>query len=219
MTTENTQTDTPDRPLLSAKMKERLYPAVLELFSRNDFHQVNLREIYKQTGISPSTIYKYFPSKEALLFSVLDEKISEIGKIAEVHIKGIESTREILRKIFWVTMDFYDRNPAVAVVAFITVPVRSWMREKSYVRKDAAKLFSEVCGYGHKRGEIDPAISSGDVMDLYFMHCYRQIHVWFLHGMKGKLADTLPRFYPIFWKAVSAECPLVETKKAGTKKG
>jgi len=212
MTTKNKKSETADEPLLSAKMKEKLYPAVLDLFSRKDFHQVNLREIYKKSGISPSTIYKYFPSKEALLFSVLDEKITEIGKLAEIHIKGIESTREILRKIFWVTMDFYDENPGVAIAAFITVPVRSWMREKSYIRKDATKLFAEVCEHGRKRGEIDPAVSSGDIMDLYFMHCYREIHVWFYHGMKWKLADTIARFYPIFWKTISAECSLTDSR-------
>ncbi|HPQ28958.1 MAG TPA: hypothetical protein PLQ82_10810 [Desulfobacteraceae bacterium] len=31
---------------LPEKLKNRLYPAVLELFSDNDFHQVNMREIY-----------------------------------------------------------------------------------------------------------------------------------------------------------------------------
>ena len=56
-------------------------------------------------------------------------------------------------------------------------------------------------------------------MDLYFIHGYRQIHVWFFHEMKGKLVDTLPPFYPIFWKTVSAERPLGKTKKPGIKRG
>ena len=63
MTNQKTETETAGGPV-SAKMKEKLYPAVLDLFSGKDFHQVNLREIYKKSGMSPSTIYKYFPSKE-----------------------------------------------------------------------------------------------------------------------------------------------------------
>jgi AcrR family transcriptional regulator len=134
MTTEKKTPTAVEKPSLPAKVKERLYPAVLDLFSQHDFHQVNLREIYRRSGISPSTIYKYFPSKEALLFAILDEKITEVGRLAEIHIKGIESTREIFRKIFWVTLDFYDQNPGVAITAFITVPMRTWMREQSYIR-------------------------------------------------------------------------------------
>jgi len=41
-------------------------------------------------------------------------------------------------------------------------------------------------------------------MDLYFMFCYRQIHLWYYKGMKWKLADTVPRFFPLFWKTVSS---------------
>ncbi len=205
MTTEKKTPAAAEKPSLPAKVKERLYPAVLDLFSQHDFHQVNLREIYRRSGISPSTIYKYFPSKEALLFAILDEKITEVGRLAEIHIKGIESTREILRKIFWVTLDFYDQNPGVAITAFITVPMRTWMREQSYIREDATRMFEIVFDHGCKRGEIDPAIRPRDIMDLYFMFCYRQIHMWFFQGMKWKLADTLPAFYPMFWKIVSAE--------------
>src|SRR4030042_5558529 len=97
------------------KLKERLYPAVLSLFSQKDFHQVQIREICKRSGLSPSTIYKYFASKEELLFTLLDESISEIVSLVKVHLQGLESTKEIFRKIFWVSMDYYDRNPGVAI--------------------------------------------------------------------------------------------------------
>jgi len=48
---ENTDNLT-DRPEIPEKLKQRLYPAVLELFSDYDFHQVNIREISKRTGVS-----------------------------------------------------------------------------------------------------------------------------------------------------------------------
>ena len=195
---------TRERLPLPPKLKERLYPAVLELSSREDFHQVNIREIYKKSGISPSTIYKYYSSKEDLLFTILDEKISEIARLVHLHIQGLESTKEIIRKIFWVTLDYYDRNPGVAVTAFITIPLRSWMREPSYIREDAYSVIIDVYNRGISNGEIDPAITISDCVDQYYMYCYRQIHMWYFHGMKWKLVDTIPRFYPIFWKTVSS---------------
>jgi AcrR family transcriptional regulator len=191
-------------PQLPDKLKGRLYPVVLDLFSRKDFHQVHMREICELSGLSLSTVYKYFASKETLLFTILDQKISEIAELMKLHLKGLESTEEIFRKIFWVTMDYYDKNPGVAITAFITVPMRSWMREESYVRKDAIQIMTEVTEHGHERAEIDPALGPNQIMALYYMFCHRQIQRWYYHGMKGRLVDTIPDFFSLFWKSVSS---------------
>jgi AcrR family transcriptional regulator len=190
------------KPELPTKLKERLYPVVLELFSHNDFHQVNLRGIYEKSGISPSTIYKYYRSKEDLLFSILDDKIGEIGDLLELHVKGLESSKEIFRKIFWVTLDYYDHNPGVAIAAMITVPTRSWMRGESYIRKDTQRLFDEAHAHALARGEIDPNITPRNCMDLYFMYSFRIIHIWYYRGMKEKLVDMLPNFFYLIWKTI-----------------
>ena len=203
MTRPLDHSDQTPHPRLPDKLRDRLYPVVLDLFSRNDFHRVNMREICSISGLSPSTVYKYFPSKEALLFAILDQKISEIGELLDMHLKGLESTREIFRKIFWVTMDYYDRNPGVAVTAFITVPMRTWMREPSYRRNDAVAIITRITRHGHERGEIARDITSRQILDLYFMFCHRQIQLWYYHGMKWDLVGTIPRFFELFWKSVS----------------
>lgn len=184
------------------KLKDRLYPAVLALFSDNDFHRVNIREISKRTGVSSGTIYKYFTSKEDLIFTILDEKMAEIGKAVTLHIAGLEEIKEVLRKMFWVTMDFYDNNPGVAVTAFITVPTRSWMKEKSYKRGVEHAALRAPLDKARQTGALDPAVSNRQIVDLYYMFCYRQIHQWYYFGMKRKLVDALPEFFRLFWKAV-----------------
>ena len=187
------------------KLKERLYPTVLALFSDNDVHRVNLREISNRTGVSSGTIYKYFTSKEDLIFTILDEKITEIGASLKLHIAGLEEIKEVFRKVFWVTMDFYDKNPGVAITAFITVPMRSWMKEKSYKRGVEHAALWEPLNKARQAGAIDPAVSNEQIADLYYMFCYRQIHKWYYFGMKQKLVDTIPDFFELFWKAVKPE--------------
>ena len=196
------------KPDLPEKLKQRLYPVVLDLFSQKDFHQVTLRTICRQSGLSPSTIYQYYSSKENLIFSILDEKISEIGPLVREHVKGLESTKEIFRKIFWVTMDYYDHNPGVAITAFITLPMRTWMSDPTYARKDTSDTIRDIVAKGHERGDLDPEIDYHQVTDLYYMFCYRQIHLWFYKGRIGRLVDTIPIFFPLAWKAVSnRDCP------------
>lgn len=191
---------TEKKPQMPVKLKDRLYPVVLELFSERDFHQVNLRDISAISGISSGTIYKYFSSKEELLFTILEENISRIGIIVKEHISGMEDTKEIFRKVFRVTMDFYDRNPGVAVTAFITVPMRAWMKEQSYRRDQETAFMEQVLAKARERGDIDASVTSRNISDLYYMFCYRHIHSWYYHGMKWNLSDNISRFFDLFWK-------------------
>lgn len=195
--TDTANTDMPE------KLKGRLYPVVLELFSKNDFHQVNIRDIRKMSGLSTSTIYKYFTSKEDLLFTILDEKVDEITEQVRLHLQGLESTREMFRKAYWVLMDYYDRNPGVAITFFITVPMRTWMQKESYRRKDSYTIIVNTVIHGEKRNEIDPVFKNSQILGIFFMHCYHEVHRWYYNGMKWKLVDTIPNFFPVFWKTVS----------------
>jgi len=188
------------RPEISEKLKQRLYPTVLELFSNHDFHRVNIREISKRTKVSSGTIYKYFSSKEELIFTILDEQIAQISVIILNHITGMADIKEIFRKVFWVTMEFYDNNPGVAITAFITVPTRTWMQDKSYKRQDDLTILKQHIADAGEKGRIDPNLSFRQISDAYYMVCYRCIHNWYYSKMKYKLTDKIDDYFILFWK-------------------
>ena len=183
------------------KHKQRLYPVVLDLLSKKDFYQVNVRSISKASGVSIGTIYKYFSSKEELLFSILDEKLREMETHISIHVQGLQSFKEIFRKILWATMDFYDQDPSMAVTAFITVPTRTWMQDESYkIRKD---VFIHNLEAAKKRGDIDPNIDIRCLQDIYFMICYRCIHSWYYFGRKWELVEAIEKDFEIYWKMLA----------------
>ena len=91
---------TTEKPVMPEKLKERLYPVVLRQFSMKDFHAVNIRDISKESGISSGTIYKYFSSKEDLLFSIIDEKLLNLAELLRIHLEATEDIREMFRKMF-----------------------------------------------------------------------------------------------------------------------
>jgi len=186
----------------SKKLQARLYPAVLEICSNNDFHQVNIREISKISGVSSGTIYKYFSSKEDLVFSILNHEIEKLADLVQLHISGMRDVKEIMRKVFWCTMNFYDDNPGVAITAFITVPMRNWMKEGHYMRSAEVQALDLIMDEARAQGQIDNLVSNRQVMDLYYMHCYRHIHQWYFYGMEHKLSETLDNFFELFWKAL-----------------
>jgi AcrR family transcriptional regulator len=194
---------TTDKPAMPEKLKERLYPVVLRQFSMKDFHAVNMRDISKESGISTGTIYKYFSSKEDLLFSIIDEKLRDLGSLMRMHLAGTEDIREMFRKLFWVTMNFFDNNPDLAITAFITVPMKSFMASKSYKRETETDILKEIVEIAKKRGAVLSDIENNYFVDLYIMIMQRQIQNWYVHGMKWKLAETINQFFDFFWKIVA----------------
>jgi len=192
-----------EKPVMPEKLKERLFPVVLRQFSMKDFHAVNIRDISKESGISTGTIYKYFSSKEDLLFSIIDEKLRDLASLLRMHIAGTENIREMFRKLFWVTMNFFDNNPELAITAFITVPLKSFMANKPYRRETEIDILNGIVEKAKKRGAVLSDIENHFFVDLYVMIMTRHIQNWYVHGMKWKLADTINNFFDFFWKVVA----------------
>jgi AcrR family transcriptional regulator len=160
-----------------------------------------MRTVSRVSGVSIGTIYKYFPSKEDLLFGILNEKIGEIWAQMELHIMGLKSFKEIFRKILWVTMNYYDHNPGMAVTAFITVPTRTWMQHKSFrVKKN---IFIETLENAKRSGQVDSRIDVRRFQDIYYMICYRCIHTWYYFGRRWNLVDAVDDDFEIFYKMLA----------------
>lgn len=198
------------KPPITEKLKERLYPVVLKQFSMNDFHAVNIRDISKESGISTATLYKYYSSKEDLLFSIIDEKLRELGSLLRMHIEGLEDVREMIRKLLWVTMNYFDKNPELAVTIFITVPLKSFMASKAYIRETEIDILNVVVKKAKKKGAVISEVDFRYFADLYHMITQRQIQNWYLHGMKWNLSDNLTQFFDFFWRVVA---PLLSSEK------
>ena len=192
-----------ENPPITEKLKDRLYPVVLRQFSLKDFHAVNIRDISKESGISTGTLYKYYSSKEELLFSIIDEKLRELGSLMRIHIEGLEDIREMFRKLIWVTMNFFDKNPELAITVFITVPLKSFMANKAYKRETEVDILNGIVEKAKKRGALISEEESRYFADLYLMVTHRQIQNWYMHGRKWNLTDNMNQFFDFFWRVVA----------------
>lgn len=191
-----------EKPVITEKIKERLYPIVLRQFSMKDFHAVNIRDISRESGISTGTIYKYFSSKESLYFSIIDDKLQDLTSLLRMHLEGMEDSQEMFRRLFWVTLNFFDNNPELAVTIFITVPLKSFMSNKSYKRHAEIDILNGIIEKARIKGAIRSDIENIDFVNLYVMIICRHIQNWYTCGMTWKLADTINKFFDFFWRAV-----------------
>jgi TetR/AcrR family transcriptional regulator, repressor of fatR-cypB operon len=63
---------------------------------------VGLIEIARGANVSLQTIYKYYGSKEPLLFASLDAWLDKLAARMIDHLQGLSDYKEKLRKVFWV---------------------------------------------------------------------------------------------------------------------
>ncbi|MEE9518287.1 MAG: hypothetical protein V3V76_00455 [Candidatus Adiutricales bacterium] len=102
--------------------------------------------------------------------------------------------------MLWVVMDFYDKNPHVAISAFISLPMHTWMQQDAFRNSEAKNIFLDIIHKGIDRRELDARIDVRRIQDIYFMICYRFIHTWYFFGMKWRLVDALTQDFDVFWK-------------------
>ena len=55
------------RRLPDAERRERIIEAAERAFVRNGFHAATMQHVADEAGMSPGNLYRYFPSKEAIV--------------------------------------------------------------------------------------------------------------------------------------------------------
>lgn len=73
--------------------RRRLYESAIELISERGFEGTTLRELAARAGVSPGLLYRYFPSKHAVLIQLYDELSAEFAAEAAAMPRGRWRTR------------------------------------------------------------------------------------------------------------------------------
>jgi len=60
--------------------KQIVIESALALFAKKPFYEVGMREVADEAGISPATIYRYFPSQEELFNEAFIQDISSVSR-------------------------------------------------------------------------------------------------------------------------------------------
>jgi AcrR family transcriptional regulator len=185
--------------------KARLEKAVLELFSTQDFHEVGLIDVARAANVSLQTIYKYFGSKEALVYAMLDVMLGRLAERMIDHLQGIDDVRERLRKTLWVTLDYMDKHPAVMMLLFTAVPVSRHRNIGIYESPDLMSAFLGVFKDGQARGVLNKQVSSKILLDVFMGIIGRIVLMHIVRREKQSLIDQFDQLFNIIWRAMSAD--------------
>jgi AcrR family transcriptional regulator len=202
-----TPTTPDDRRVVLSSMRPdtllRIERAVLALFSEQDFHEVSLIDVAKSANVSLQTIYKYFGSKEVLVYAMLDVMLGRLAARMIDHLQGIDDARERLRKTFWVTLDYMDKHPAVMMLLFTAVPVSRHQNIRIYESPELMGALLGVLKDGQSRGVLNAEVSSKILLDVFMGVIGRVVLMHIVRREKTSLLDQFDALFGIVWRAMS----------------
>ncbi|MHA7833284.1 MAG: TetR/AcrR family transcriptional regulator [Algiphilus sp.] len=188
---------------LNPATRRRIEQVVLEIFSQREFYRVGLIEVARAANVSLQTIYKYYGSKEALLFSCLDAQLSELAARMIDHLQGIEDYKERLRKTFWVVLDYFEQRPQVAQLIMSSVYVNTWRKHANYHNPLLFGTFMKVLAEGRSRGILNDQVDERILLDYIFGILARLTQMQVHRRDMGSLTAQSSVLFEMLWRAIA----------------
>jgi len=188
---------------LKPEIYARLETAVMEIFSNSDFHKASMRDVAKKAGVSFSTIYHHYGSKENLLFSFVDVWLGKLTDRIIDHLQGIEDLKEKMRKVLWVQLDYYERTPGLAKILFMTLPMKTWMADQTFQQKKMINLYLDVLRKGQQEKILNSNVRAGILLDFMLGFVQRAFFMWVSRGQKESLTAQANFMFEMVWRAIS----------------
>ncbi|MCP3887581.1 MAG: TetR/AcrR family transcriptional regulator [Desulfobulbaceae bacterium] len=188
---------------LNSDIHKRLELAVLEIFSNSDFHRASIRDIAHTAGVSFTTIYKHYGSKEQLVFAFVDIWMGKLTDRIVDHLKGIENLKEKLRKVFWLQLDYYERHEGLGRIVFMTLPMKTWMADRTFDQPRMMSLMIDVLRQGQSEGILNPHVRAGTLLDFLMGFVQRSFFMWILRGKNESLSEQANIMFEMVWQGMA----------------
>src|ERR1700758_358002 len=119
--TAHSPPERPDRGDRGGDKRERILLAAERIFARHGFFAARVSEIAKEAGVADGTIYLYFKSKDDLLISLFELRMTQVNEQLREAIANkspIDALRAFIRSYLQLVHD----EPAAAEV--LTIELR-----------------------------------------------------------------------------------------------
>jgi AcrR family transcriptional regulator len=102
--------------------RERVIRAALELGAEGGYDAVQMRDVAARAQVALGTIYRYFPSKDALLVAVMVQWVEDLQRRVTRHPPTGDDTVERVTDVFGRAIRTMDREPRLtsAVITAMT---------------------------------------------------------------------------------------------------
>jgi TetR/AcrR family transcriptional regulator, fatty acid metabolism regulator protein len=139
--------------------RERILLAAERIFARHGFFAARVSEIAKEAGVADGTIYLYFKSKDDLLISLFEQRMTQVNEALRKAIAGV-APKEQLRAFIRAYLQLVHDEPGAAEVLTIELRQSSkFMKEYENPQfADFLRLLGGIIAAAQDKGELASSI-------------------------------------------------------------
>jgi AcrR family transcriptional regulator len=136
--------------------KERILEVAKRAFARSGAN-ASLDDIAKQAGVGPGTLYRHFPSRDALLEAVYRNEVEKLGA-AERELSQKLPPVEALRAWMLLFVDYIATKQIIAPALNTLVggPTKVYQASRSQIQEAIDALVERAIKSGEIRRDLDP---------------------------------------------------------------
>jgi AcrR family transcriptional regulator len=155
--------------LLQAYRSEQILNAAQEVISENGYDQSSVDQIAKRAGLSRSTVYEYFASKEEILKGCFASQREQLTEELARRIGCAVGLEEELTAFFEICLSRVDENREFFLAIAFPLPLDEATAsegpggsEFALVVKDFNDAVGRILDGGFRRGELERPVSPSD---------------------------------------------------------
>ncbi|MAK42608.1 MAG: hypothetical protein CMN80_00435 [Spongiibacter sp.] len=160
----------------SSTSKEQILAVALQLAQQQDLAALSLRQLAKELGISPTSLYRYFENKQQLLTAIGESVLSVDASTLPAGLSHPQRLEKLLDQLRQQVLafpgllpQFNNSLPAEAMVATIAAlaePIKAMQVEDSLAVRHAQSLLWMTLGFALFESSSSQASISGQFLDL-----------------------------------------------------
>jgi TetR/AcrR family fatty acid metabolism transcriptional regulator len=145
----------------SGDKRERILRAAVRVFARKGFYASRVSEIAKAAGVADGTIYLYFKSKDEVLTSLFEDRMSRLLEVLRAEIAGLERADARLRRIVELQLGLLEGERELAEVITVNLRQSSKLLKQYAARRftEYLELMASIVAEGQRRGELRADVS------------------------------------------------------------
>lgn len=182
-----------------AETRERLYRSALRLFAERGYFETTVEDITEAADVGKGTFFNYFPTKEHVLATYGDERVSAVERALQRARSGKSSVLDALKNLATTLAGQSAESPdllrSIFAAHLSSEPIRKDLQSRL---RRARSLMAEIITLGQEKGEISRDRPAAELARLTHIIFFGATIAWAVNP-----DGSLPRTAEEIWNLIS----------------
>ncbi|MDD2420607.1 MAG: TetR/AcrR family transcriptional regulator [Heliobacteriaceae bacterium] len=168
-----------------AQTKNKIFEAAVALFLEQGFQATTIEQIVAKADVAKGTFFVHFPTKDAVLFYLGEQRAALTKEILAEKLRGIKSARERIFCLLKALAEFNEEHKLITYLVIRESSSGSDPDKQSELLLRA--IFGEIIADGQSQGEFRAGFQRRHAVDMLISTYFYTLGLW----LDGKLPKSL----------------------------